>query len=608
MSESNRIKWITEHRGTALADLCFSRENRILKPAEIINLFRAADPSRNASMTEWLIHSYARNGFSLNDIEGGEQSSVAGILSSFLMCRKQLPSGERDINRYLTPEEVLSAVEPYIQAEKERHYMKLLHHSRNPDEQVFLKNKARFESTVLLERDGFTVVIPLTEFASCWWGLGTSWCTAAENKNSFVHYDRRAPLIIIILPDGGKLQMYGTWNEFQFMDETDNSVSFKITERYGNIIFPLLFYLLTESEYPGLVRHIPARMLTYEMCLNAVSFRASYIRYVPRRLLTDKLCRLAVSQNSDAIRHIPKRMLSSEFCRFAAVECFYSTLNCLPENRVTGELCMLAVRKNGRALFSVPKHLITAEMCRIAVDMDSYAIIAVPEQFRTRELCRIALHNNPLLINILPGKEKTNEMFRFVMERLADISSEEAASVSDEELYAIAVIKNPMALNVIPDDMKTVRMCKDAVMMHGLTLAYVPVSLRSPALCRMAVERRGTSLCHVPDELRTAELCEIAVRTDGEALQSVPPELHTAAMYADALSGNPERPGHIRLFMVRDDLRFEPVGLPYAPRTPESLAGLLNVMKDVRPRKRDRIIHTVHVGLFRFRKLFGTKK
>ncbi|WP_158648463.1 hypothetical protein [Candidatus Symbiothrix dinenymphae] len=76
----------------------------------------------------------------------------------------------------------------------------------------------------MYEDDTFVVVHPLTEAASCLYGRGTRWCTAAtESCNLFNHYNSQGNLCIIINKKSGeKFQFH--FATYSFMDETNHEI------------------------------------------------------------------------------------------------------------------------------------------------------------------------------------------------------------------------------------------------------------------------------------------------------------------------------------------------------------------------------------------------
>ena len=93
------------------------------------------------------------------------------------------------------------------------------------EEERILRRQVMEQTDILARRDdGFTAAIPRTELAAKWWGRGTRWCTAADQNNYFQSYDSKAPLLVMLWPDGRKVQLQITPTHIQLMDEKDQSV------------------------------------------------------------------------------------------------------------------------------------------------------------------------------------------------------------------------------------------------------------------------------------------------------------------------------------------------------------------------------------------------
>jgi hypothetical protein len=83
-----------------------------------------------------------------------------------------------------------------------------------------LRSVKQNEAKKMYEDDIFVVIHPLTEAASCLYGKGTQWCTAAKDCSKFEHYNSQGKLYIIIDKQSGeKYQFHAESNSY--MDETD---------------------------------------------------------------------------------------------------------------------------------------------------------------------------------------------------------------------------------------------------------------------------------------------------------------------------------------------------------------------------------------------------
>lgn len=80
----------------------------------------------------------------------------------------------------------------------------------------------REQSEIIYDGDLGMLVIPKTQEASCYWGKGTRWCTAADNNNMFKMYSADGPLYIWIDSEGDRYQFH--FASEQFMDVTDTPI------------------------------------------------------------------------------------------------------------------------------------------------------------------------------------------------------------------------------------------------------------------------------------------------------------------------------------------------------------------------------------------------
>ncbi len=105
------------------------------------------------------------------------------------------------------------------------------------------------EVVKLYDSPRFLILIPKTQEASCAYGRGTRWCTAATGSyNAFNSYNKQGPLYIIIDKNKDEKFQFHFQSE-QFMDKDDNSVSFEdfATDYYKEII-PSLSELAIEND------------------------------------------------------------------------------------------------------------------------------------------------------------------------------------------------------------------------------------------------------------------------------------------------------------------------------------------------------------------------
>jgi hypothetical protein len=465
-------------------------------------ILERADPTMAKTMTGWLVKQYAQGGLRLEDTGTAHET-----LDMFQRYAPKLPEGQRDLGKYQSLAEAWQVVFPLAEAEQDKLSGKA--------QKAMERDKAYAESRILRQDpDGFTIAVPLTEFAAKWWGKGTRWCTAAEKDNQFGGYHEEAPLIVIVIPElkeKGKFQLWVSERDVQFMDAADEEVTKTLITKYFYRFDAIISFSLRQNGH-GLA-NVPKKLRTVDLCRMAVAQNGWALEYVPERVRTEEMCRIAVAQNGGALGLVPEDLRSEEMCGFAVAQNGWALYD-VPPKMCTDEICRIAVAQDGEALQYVPQHLRTGAMCRIAVAQNGWALKFVPQKLRTEEMCRIAVAQHGEALRYVPQKLRT------------------------EELCRIAIAQNGGALGHVPQKLRTEVMCRIAVAQYGEALGHVPQKLRKEAMCRIAVAQGGAGLWHVPDALRTVEMCRTAVARHGGALACVPNDLRTEEMCQLAVTNN----------------------------------------------------------------------
>jgi hypothetical protein len=520
----NRHAWALEKYGHLLTEAlrkdtsAAAREVEKLPeqqiPAHIVSLIlEKADPTQNKGMTAWLVGQYAQGKLRLEDLGTANET-----LAMFRRYAQRLKIGQRDLGKYQSLAAVWEAVISFANAEEQQISGKA--------QKALDRDKAYAESRILRQDpDGFTIAVPLTEFAAKWWGRGTRWCTAAEKDNKFRHYHKDAPLIVVVIPElkeKGKFQIWVTKSRVQFMDAADSPVSEVLITEYWPRFPPVISFVLRQNGEA--LKCVPQRLRTDELCRLAVSQNGLALEYVPWDLRTEKICRLALAQNGWALEYVPAKLRTDEMYRIAVAQNGWA-LEHVPEDLRTEEMCRIAMAQTGYALGYVPQNLRTEKICRIAVAQNGYALGKVPQKLRAEAMCLIAVAREGGALRYVPETLRTEEMCRIAVTQNCEALDYVPEKLRSDELCRAAVTQNGLALYSVPETLRTREMCRIAVTQSGLALEHVPEDLRTEELCRNAVAQRGWALQYVPQKLRTEEMCRIAVAQDGWGLQYVPQKL-----------------------------------------------------------------------------------
>jgi hypothetical protein len=280
------------------------------------------------------------------------------------------------------------------------------------------RDKAYAETRILRQdHDGFTIAVPLTEFAAKWWGKGTRWATAAEEDNQFWEAHKDGPLIIMVVPEfgeRGKFQMWISEYDFEFVDAMDQVVSAKVIEKNWGRFEPLLQAAMSQNG--DALQFVPRSLRSDEFHRNAVAQNGRALRWITQFSRTEELCRIAVQQDGEMLSAVPDHFRTEDIFRIAVAQ-YGGALFDVPDSLRTEELCRIAVQQDGEALANVPRHLRTPELCRMAVERCGMALVWVPESRRTPELCRVAVAQNGLALRHVPYALVTEEICRTAVEQ-----------------------------------------------------------------------------------------------------------------------------------------------------------------------------------------------
>jgi len=556
---SPRLARILALHGEALAAVAIAREGSnadSVDPAGLLLTLAEADPSRNKSATQWLVLTYIAGGFLLEDLDKARDT-----LLIFSRHRRRLREDARDLGRYRTLADVWKAVKPFEETETPA--------TTSGRQTRFLdRERARAESEIIFEgEDGFTVAVPMTEFAAKWWGRGTRWCTAASKNNAFAKYHAVAPLVVIILPGEGKFQLFAASPGFScyFMDSDDKEADPETVRRWWSRLRPVFEWAIIQNGFA--LTLIPETLRDYGLCMKAVlnPGTRTTLAYVPEELRTPEICMEAVRRNGVELSQVPDALLNLEITlegvrqhkeavafvhaklerRNVYMEAVLhdgEALEFIPARSRTRRLCLAAVRQNGEALAYVPEKHLDYAMCLEAVSRTGSALSHVPETFRDLEMCKVALAVAASGDGVLCWVPEDLMDYGMCLDAIRD-KGESLLFVPyqfrDYSLCLEAVQRIGGALNFVPEELRNESLCLEAVRNDGSALAYVPVGLRTYELCREAVRcKPGDTplrpevvknvkyvLRLVPEELRTMEICLAAVRQDPLALEFVPDEL-----------------------------------------------------------------------------------
>lgn len=203
---------------TSLEDIYAKYYSNI--PQEEFNKIVFADPTSRPEKNKmgkygkWLLSLYQRGKLKIGDL--GEAKECLSTFSKYIN-RIEV----KDINKYGSIRELYDAVCPFMSG------------GEATSKSDALRKQKHEEAVKVYEDDTWMVIVPLTQKASCIYGKGTKWCTAAESsQNMFDYYNNRGRLYINInKATREKYQFHFESNSF--MDENDDEIDYPIPQEIG---------------------------------------------------------------------------------------------------------------------------------------------------------------------------------------------------------------------------------------------------------------------------------------------------------------------------------------------------------------------------------------
>lgn len=210
---TSKLAYLEKSRAAQI-EAAFEKDGSVLKGDVTANKILAelgkADPTKDGSIVQWIVNMYIKGQFKLEDI-----NRVKKDVAKFIKFKAKMKN--KDLNSYKTLTDLYSANSEF-----------------QDDEELELSKKAQSkqlknnETITVIDTPDFKAIIPLTQAASCKYGAGTKWCTAADEDNMFDHYHGQGHLVIIIAGAGAKAKKFQLHFESDsFMDELDQAISKK---------------------------------------------------------------------------------------------------------------------------------------------------------------------------------------------------------------------------------------------------------------------------------------------------------------------------------------------------------------------------------------------
>ena len=187
-------------------------------PQETFSQLVAADPTskpnKMGKYSKWLLSLYQHHQLLIEDLY-----KVKEYLEFFNKYINRIEV--KDINKYKSLPDLYRVVQPFMEDPSQA--------TSHSDEVRKIKEGAE----KVYEDDKWLIIIPHTKEASCYYGKGTQWCTAATSSNNmFDAYNGSGDLYILIDKKVNEKYQFHFESD-SFMDETDEPIEGVICQTVG---------------------------------------------------------------------------------------------------------------------------------------------------------------------------------------------------------------------------------------------------------------------------------------------------------------------------------------------------------------------------------------
>ncbi len=441
--------------GASLSDrLNKDRSFQRLAPANpleyaLLKIRNEIDPTPNGKYFRWIMRTYMKEGIRYWE----DMGRVKTALTLFEAAKDQRKLTGVDINQVKRLSDLEDMVEPFVAVSQKELSRQERIAINNETDEIILSENAR-------------LVSPKTERASCFWGKGTKWCTAAtSSENYFDQYNSDGPLYILIvdLEDGRQ-------KKFQYQNETNELLNARDDHLDSEEMEILVEYM----------QKLPKSQLRTDF---EKAFADELIKYGWPQ--SEEFKMHAVRRNGMSLRHIKN---PTDEHRQTAIRTTPIVVTTLEDT--TEEEWIVAAQNNGMVLEGARSKgfKVTNAVALEAVKNSGHAIMFAPEQ--TEEICRAAVEDSPYAISYI--KNPSEEVCWEAINRIPATISYFKNPTSEMMVHVLS--KRPSLLSDIKDP--TIEACEEAVFHAPSAMAYVPFGLRQEV--RERVKTRLEASAHTP--------------------------------------------------------------------------------------------------------------
>lgn len=255
---------------------------------------------------------------------------------------------------------------------------------------------------------------------------------------------------------------------------------------------------------------VPAAILDYDICYQAVLHWASNLKQVPHKFRDEQMYIAAIvggALDDYSKANLPQKYYEDEAI-FKALD-----ISLLALERIPARYVNTAIYEYGKSLYgetSAWKELVAR------YDREAYRRNGEPEfDYDTFSKVWACFWDEQFILDAINAEGEGERIYQLPRHYFT------------QKIVDAAVANNSYDFEFVPREFISPELCRVACSQdYGNALEYVPLRMRTEELCGIAVGRDGENLAFVPDSLKTIRICITALLDDAKNLRFIPYELY----------------------------------------------------------------------------------
>ena len=269
-----------------------------------------------------------------------------------------------------------------------------------------------------------------------------------------------------------------------------------------------------------LISFVPNIFKDKDILVKAFKNKA-YDDEIPKQLKTELYNDLICKYNQpNLLKYLPDRFKTKELCLKAFNQDPF-VLTCIPEKFITQEMCNIAFEKYGgnyQGLKLIPDKFKTEEMCNKAFEKSIFNIEYIPDRLKTKEMCervfeeKYTFNENLKLLHYIPNEFKTKELCDYVFDNSPSLIGAIPEEYITQEMCDKTIKASYSNIKSIPDKFTKQEICDRAIDDDIRNIRYIPEKYITQVMCDKVLTEAPFRVDEIPEKYITQDFCNYAIQ------------------------------------------------------------------------------------------------